>query len=109
MNFEEKIRRKIETASFAENNGRILRTINVLRGRWIRLSAVKDVLADINAADLEQSLIYLEKANYITARRKDNNETIEIERADYTECEVSLTDTGIKVAVYIIKDDAVKV
>ena len=68
MNFEDKIKRDIQTAEFAENNGRIIRTVNVLRGKWIRLSSVRDVLDDINLADLEQSLIYLERSEYIAVR-----------------------------------------
>ncbi len=91
MNFEDKIKREIQTAEFAENNGRILRTVNVLRGKWIRLSSVRDVLDDINVADLEQSLIYLERSEYICVRDIETKILVEVEQADYSECEVSLT------------------
>lgn len=109
MNYDDRIRRKMETAEFAENNGRILRTINVLRGKWIRLSSVRDVLEDINLADLEQSLIYLEKSEYIGVRDIETKNKVEVENANYCECEVSLTKKGIDVALYIIRDVAVKV
>ena len=109
MNFEDKVKREIQTAEFAENNGRILRTVNVLRGKWIRLSSVRDVLDDINLADLEQSLIYLERSEYISVRDIDTKIPVEAEHANYSESEVSLTKKGIDVALYFIKDVAVKV
>ncbi|MGP1405238.1 hypothetical protein [Filifactor alocis] len=109
MNFEDKVKREIQTAEFAENNGRILRTVNVLRGKWIRLSSVRDVLDDIISADLEQSLIYLERSEYISVRSIETKGIVEVESADYSECEVSLTKKGIDVALYFIKDAAVKV
>ncbi|MGP1563240.1 hypothetical protein [Filifactor alocis] len=109
MNFEDKIKRDIQTAEFAENNGRIIRTVNVLRGKWIRLSSVRDVLDDINLADLEQSLIYLERSEYIAVRDIETKIPVEVEQADYSGCEVSLTKKGIDVALYFIKDAAVKV
>ena len=109
MNFEDKIKRDIQTAEFAENNGRIIRTVNVLRGKWIRLSSVRDVLDDINLADLEQSLIYLERSEYISVRDIETKIPIEVEQADYSESEVSLTKKVIHVALYFIKDAAVKV
>ena len=109
MNFEDKVKRDIQTAEFAENNGRILRTVNVLRGKWIRLSSVRDVMDDINLADLEQSLIYLERSEYIAVRDIETKIPVEVEQADYSESEVSLTKKGIDVALYFIKDAAVKV
>lgn len=109
MNFEDRVKREIQTAEFAENNGRILRTVNVLRGKWIRLSSVRDVLDDIISADLEQSLIYLERSEYISVRSIETKGIVEVESADYSECEVSLTKKGIDVALYFIKDAAVKV
>lgn len=109
MNFEDKVKRDIQTAEFAENNGRILRTVNVLRGKWIRLSSVRDVLDDINLADLEQSLIYLERSEYISVRDIETKIPVEVEHANYLESEVSLTKKGIDVALYFIKDVAVKV
>lgn len=109
MNFEDKVKRDIQTVEFAENNGRIIRTVNVLRGKWIRLSSVRDVLDEINPADLEQSLIYLERSDYIAVRNIETKTTVEVEQANYFESEVSLTKKGIDVALYFIKDAAVKV
>lgn len=106
-NDEKQIRRRIEAGNFAGNNGRIIRTINVLKGKWIRLGVVKEALDEID--DIEQSLIYLERSGYMMVREILTERKIEVEDAGEDTTEVTLTKKGIDLALYYIEDPAVKV
>lgn len=101
------IKRRLEVGNFARDNGRVIRAINVLQGKWINLESIRDVLEDIE--NIERSLIYLERAGYVLARRVETEECLEIENADDQTCEVTLSQKGIQLALYYIEDPAVKV
>lgn len=108
MNKDElEMKRRLEVGNFARDNGRIIRAINVLRGRWIDLGSIKDALSEVE--NLEQSLIYLERAEYIHVRSMETKESVEVVEANDQTCEVTLTQTGIQLALYFIEDPAVKV
>ena len=42
---------KVEAGNFAENNGRILRTLNILEGDFIDLDVLKNVLTAVKAVE----------------------------------------------------------
>lgn len=109
MDSQAQIRRRIEAGEFADNNGRLIRTINVLKGKWIKLSVVQSALTEIEEGDLEQSLIYLERAEYIKVRDDVTKKSLEVDSADYNNSEVTLTKKGIDLALYYISDPAVRV
>ena len=110
MNYEEKVRRQIEAGNFAENNGRIIRSINVLAGKWISLDTVKGVLEDsIVPGEMEKSMLYLLKAGYLQLRKKESKQIAEWEDGIREELEVTLTHEGMKLAMYYITDEAVRV
>jgi hypothetical protein len=97
----------LEVGDFPRANGRILRTLNVLSGRWIRLSAMREALHDIE--DIDRSLIYLERGEYIKARNIETRKTIEIEYANNHECEVALTTKGMDILCYAIENPSIEV
>ncbi|MEG2717842.1 MAG: hypothetical protein RR961_10980 [Eubacterium sp.] len=101
------LKRRLEAGNFAGNNGRIIRTVNVLKGKWIALGTVKDALSDVD--NIEQSLIYLERGHYLIVRNIETREAVEMEDAKDDTCEVTLTKHGIDLALYYIEDPAVKV
>lgn len=109
MDSKNELKRRIEAGEFADNNGRIIRTINVLKGKWIKLSVAQSALSEIDEGDFEQSLIYLERAEYIKVRNIATKRCVEVDSADYDACEVTLTKRGIDLALYYINDPAVKV
>lgn len=106
---EKEIRQKIIAGAFAQNNGRIIRTVNVLKGKWINLETVQVALSEMDEAEFEQSLIYLHRSDYVKIRNEHTKKCTEAEKAVYKECEVTLTKKGIDLAMYYIADPAVKV
>lgn len=106
-NEAQELKKRLEQGNFAADNGRIIRAINVLRGKWIGLDILTDALPDIE--DMEHSLIYLERAGYITARSEETRSVVEIVTADPRSDEVTLTKKGMDLAMYYITDPAVRV
>ena len=109
MNFENEIRKKLEQENFSKNNGRIVRTINVLSGKFISLDAVCSALMEyMNEGEFEQGIIYLHKACYIEIRMKYTHKILDdFEKHSYSELECSLTQKGIKLARGFVEDEAV--
>ena len=106
---EKEIRQKIVAGEFGQNNGRLIRTINVLKGKWINLETVQIALEEMDETEFEQSLIYLHRSDYIKIRNESTKKCTEAEKAVYRDCEVTLTKKGIDLAMYYISDPAVKV
>lgn len=109
MNSANDIKKQIETGEFVTNNGRIIRTINVLQGKWIDYDVLKSVLSEIIDADLLQSLIYLQRANYITVRDISSKKEINIEDVIFSNVEITLSEKGIKLSLCLITDVAVRI
>lgn len=107
MNKEE-LTRRIEAGTFATDNGRVLRTINILRGCDIKVHSLHYALPDIPADALSESLFYLQDAGYIQAR-----DTVNHTRADITEttdsAAVRLTAKGIQLLKGYASDPAVHI
>lgn len=107
----EEMKNRLLKSEFAANNGRMIRTINVLRGNFVNLYSIEEALKSyIDRASFEESLIYLYKSCYIEIRKKENGKTISsLEKLYYKNLEVSLTQKGIKLAKGYIADEAVDV
>ena len=103
------LQRKIEGGRFADANGEVLRTINILAGKDIRLSSLQSVLEDLNAGELAESLYYLQDAGYIHARQIYSKEDADVADADYADTEVRLTAKGMQLLKGYASDPAVRV
>lgn len=111
MNFEEDVKKKILQSDFAKNNGRILRTVNILSGKYINVDSVCDALDNVmSIGEFDESLVYLHKGCYIEMRNKYNQHIItDMTKETYKDIEVCLTQKGIKLARGFITDEAVEI
>jgi len=111
MNFEEDVRKKILQSDFAKNNGRILRTVNILSGKYINVDSICDALEEVmTVGEFDESLVYLHKGCYIEIRNKYNQHIIlDMTKETYKDIEVCLTQKGIKLARGFIVDEAVEI
>ena len=87
---------KMRAGRFIKNNGRVLRTINLLRYKYEKLEEVKYALDDMQDNDYLDSLNYLSEAGYIQMRRVTSKQVAEIADVDYVHLEAKLTEKGIK-------------
>lgn len=109
MDDRQRLKRQIEAADFAENNGAMIRVINILDGEWVRLSTMRNALVELDNSDFEESLVYLQKSEYVEIRSIIPGQPTDVYKADKKTCEVSLTAKGMRLARCIDIDPAVKV
>lgn len=101
--------KKIRATRFIKNNGVVIRTINLLRYKYEKLSEVRYALDDIEDADYLDSINYLSENGYISLRHIKTKQPAEIADVDYNELEAKLTAKGIKLLAGNIFDDLVEV
>ena len=108
MNDKELLRR-MRAAEFCANNGRVLRTINILRHRYERLSGGAAALEEISEGEYLDCINFLAEAGYIALRNIYNQQPAELaDTEDYRDLEAKLTAQGIRLIGGEITDKMVK-
>lgn len=100
---------KMRAGRFIKNNGRVLRTINLLRYKYEKLEEVKYALEDMPENEYLDSLNYLSEAGYIQMRRVTSKQIAEIADVDYIHLEAKLTEKGIRLLAGKLEDDLIEV
>lgn len=88
--------KKMRAAQFTENNGLVLRTINILRHRYERLKDIRVALEDMDESRFLDSIHFLSEAGYIKLRNSSNRSDAELSDANYTDLEAKVTEKGIR-------------
>ena len=110
MNRDEELRRKLRSAQFIKNNGRVLRTINILRHQYERLDDISLALSDMPEERYMDCINFLTEAGYIKLRNVTSKQAIAgIEDCDYKMLEAKLTEKGIRLLSGSITDEMVDV
>ena len=89
------LNKRISAGNFVENNGSVLRAVNILKTKFNRLKDIKYAL-NIDKNDIENSINYLFEAGYLHLRTVDD-------------IEAKLTAKGIQLLAGVIKDECVEV
>lgn len=100
---------KIKARNFVKNTGQVLRTINILRVGYEKLSDVKYALGDVSEHDFLSSVNYLFLSEYILLRKIKTKEFADIADVPYEELEAKLSQKGIKLLDGTISDNSVEV
>ena len=107
------LKKRLEAANFISNNGRVLRTINVLRYKYSELKSVESVVAmdGVEKGGFLDCVNYLTEERYIRLRDiATKNEVLELSQdVNYRNLEAKLTSKGIKLLARGIIDDMVEV
>ena len=106
---KDELKRRVEAGAFASNNGKVLRTINIIAGNDILLHSLHYALTEIENGDLAESLYYLQDAGYIKARTAHGHKDADVAGADYDAVEVRITARGMQLLMGYAADPAVKV
>lgn len=94
MNIENQ-KRLIAAGQFKENNGRVLRTINILRTKYNALKNIKYALVDVYEDEIVDAVNYLHEAGYIYLRTVDTKTPASLSDFNFKELEAKLTAKGI--------------
>lgn len=108
-NEEKEFMQKIKAKHFVENNGNVLRTINILRTGYEKLEEVKYALSDVPEHEFLDSINYLFLSEYILLRMIKTKEPADIADVPYELLEAKLSQKGIKLLEGKIIDNSVEV
>lgn len=101
--------RKMRAGKFIENNGLVLRTINILRHKFERLKDVKYAVdAEMSETEYLDCINFLSEAGYIVLRNIETKAPASISDVDYAQLEAKVTAMGIRLLGGEITDKMVK-
>lgn len=106
---EKEYQQAIKAKRFTENNGLILRTINLLRVGYEKLSDVKFATPEISEQSFLDSINYLFLSEYIMLRKIKTKEPADIADVPYEDLEAKLSHKGINLLKGDIIDNSVEV
>ncbi len=106
MDMDEQIK-LIKQGNFRENNGSVMRTVNMLRHKYHKLQSVKNALVYIPEGEVLDSINYLHEAGYIHIRHVLTKEPSSLADCDPEELEAKLTAKGISLLAGGISDPCV--
>lgn len=104
----ETLMKKARAANFIENNGKVLRGINMLRTDYNKLSSIRTALG-LDADDFADSVYYLIESGYIRIRCIDTQKAAELADYPMDEIEGKLTQKGIQLLAGVIDDPCITV
>lgn len=97
--------KKMRAGSFRENNGRVIRTINILRHEYVRLRDVCFALTDVTPGEVLDSVNFLQMAHYIQLRHIETKAPVaDMADAVFNELEAKVTVEGIRLLSGSIND-----
>ncbi len=102
------LNKRISAGNFVENNGSVLRAINILKTKFNRLKDIKYAL-NIDKNDIENSINYLFEAGYLHLRTVEGHTETSLADTDFDDIEAKLTAKGIQLLAGVIKDECVEV
>ena len=106
------LEKKIRAGNAVINNGRVLRTINILRTKYNKLSGIRYALSEeMQDDEFLDCVNYLSESEYIELRHIETKALIDTGLADhsYKELEAKLTPKGIQLLGFCIKDPLIEV
>lgn len=108
---ENEMAKRLRQGNFRKNNGAVLRTINILRYKYNKLTGVCSVLADNGVAEDEflDSVNFLAEEGYIALRDIASKDDAGLADYRYNALEAKLTAKGIRLLAGGIDDALVEV
>lgn len=105
MDFE-----KIKREKFVDNNARVLRAVNTLHTRYVKIKDLEYGLApDISAAEISDCINYLNESGYIKLREVESKaEVLDLADAEIGRLEGKLTAKGISLLNGKISDPCIR-
>lgn len=104
----EQMMKKARAADFVENNGKVLRGVNMLRTDFNKLSSIRAALG-LDIDDFADSINYLIESGYIRIRNIDTKKDAELADYGMDEIEGKLTAKGIQLLAGAIEDPCINI
>ena len=105
---KETLNKRISAGNFVENNGSVMRAVNILKTKFNRLKDIKYAL-NIEKNEIENSINYLHEAGYLHLRHTESKQPSSLADDDFDVLEGNLTAKGIQLLAGVITDECVEV
>ena len=106
---KETLNRRISAGNFVENNGSVLRTVNLLKTKYNKLKSIQYALNNIDRNEISNSINYLYEAGYLHLRHTESKQPSSLADDDFDALEGKLTARGIQILAGVISDECVEV
>lgn len=101
----------LRAGNFVRNNGKVLRTVNILRFKYNKLPGVQSVLEDggITEDEFLDSINFLAEEGYIHLRHVSSKAEASLADNEYAALEAKLSGKGIRLLAGGCSDDMIEV
>ena len=106
---KETLNRRISAGNFVENNGSVLRTVNLLKTKYNKLKSIQYALNNIDRNEISNSVNYLYEAGYLHLRNTESKQPSSLADDDFDVLEGKLTAKGIQLLAGVIQDECVEI
>lgn len=106
---KETLNRRISAGNFVENNGSVLRTVNLLKTKYNKLKSIQYALNNIERNEISNSINYLYEAGYLHLRHTESKQPSSLADDDFDALEGKLTAKGIQLLAGVIQDECVEI
>ena len=103
------LNKRISAGNFVENNGSVLRTVNILKTKYNKLKNISYALDRVDRTEIENSINYLYEAGYLHLRHIENKQPTTLADTDFDMIEGKLTAKGIQLLAGVVNDECVEV
>ncbi len=104
------LQKRIRQKKFFHNNGIVLKGVNLLRDKYVRLTELKYAFEpSMSEQELRDSLNYLSESGYINMRHVDSGEDTTLADCNFDEIEAKVSADGIKIIACVRTDECIEV
>lgn len=105
---EQDILKKMRAENFVNNNGVVLRAINIGRPDYNRLSSLCRAMIGIDKSEFIDCINYLSESDYIILRRCGDKEPANISDDDFDDIEAKVSPKGIRILAGKLTDSCIR-
>lgn len=109
---DKELKERIQRKKFFRNNGTVLKAINVLHTKYVKLFDLTYALVDsgtMTGSDLHDSVNYLSISGYIVLRLIGSKVETTLADSDFEQVEAKLTSDGVKIITCVKTDECIDV
>jgi len=104
----EKQKQLIEAGKFRENNGAVMRVLNILDHTFHELKDIEYALPNLTRGELTESINYLNEEGYIHLRSSGDKVQTSLADKNFEELEAKATSKGLRLLRYVITDPCIR-
>lgn len=104
----EKQKQLIEAGKFRENNGSVMRVLNILDHTFHELKDIEYALPNLSRGEIVESINYLNEEGYIHLRSIADKEQTTLADANFEELEAKAASKGLRLLRYVITDPCIR-